>query len=164
MTGDSPTKKTSPEGWISTGLLLGVFVVILLQIFSRHLPIPIPIWTEELSRWLWVWLVFVGMAEVERSDSHLKMDLFAGKIAFVPRVLLFMALDILCILVFIELIQIGYKGAMRNLHATAVTLPVTMIFFYAAYPVAGIFIVLRIAQRLVKRARLLVNGAREGGR
>ncbi len=164
MNGDSPIKRTSPEGWVSTGLLLGVFVVILLQIFSRHLPLPIPIWTEELSRWLWVWLVFVGMAEVERADSHLKMDLFADKIAFVPRTVLFMAIDVLCIAVFVELIHIGTKGALRNLHATAVTLPVTMIFFYAAYPVAGIFIVLRIVQRLVRRGRLVIERLKGGAR
>jgi TRAP-type C4-dicarboxylate transport system permease small subunit len=152
---EAPLRKTSPEGWTAAVLLLGLFLVILLQIVGRYLPLPTPIWTEELSRWLWVWLVFVGIAEVERTDTHLKMDLLATAFPRHIRTLIFLALDVVSVVVFIELIRIGYKGALRSMDATSITLPVTMVFFYAAYPLAGIFIVLRVVQRMVRRVRSL---------
>ena len=161
---EAPIKKTSPEGWAAAGLLLGVFLVILLQILSRYLPLPAPVWTEELSRWLWVWLVFVGIAEVERTDAHLKMDLLAPLLPPRFRTLIFLAIDLLSLVVFVELIRIGYKGALRSMDATSVTLPVTMVFFYAAYPVAGVFIVLRVMQRIVRRLRGLCGQSGTGNR
>ncbi|WP_316976899.1 TRAP transporter small permease [Shumkonia mesophila] len=161
---EAPIKKTSPEGWTAAGLLLGVFLVILLQILSRYLPLPAPVWTEELSRWLWVWLVFVGIAEVERTDAHLKMDLLAPLLPPRFRTLIFLAIDLLSLVVFVELIRIGYKGAVRSMDATSVTLPVTMVFFYAAYPVAGVFIVLRVMQRIVRRLRGLGGQSGTGNR
>jgi len=162
-----PLKNTGPEGWTAAGLLFGVFLVILLQIVSRYLPLPIPIWTEELSRWLWVWMVFVGIAEAERMDAHLKVSFLAEALPRLPKTLVYLLIDVLSLVVFAELIRIGYKGALRSADATSVTLPVTMIFFYAAYPVAGVFIVMRVLQRLVRRLRGLANGAENetgGGR
>ncbi len=161
---EAPFKKTSPEGWAAAGLLLGVFLVILLQILSRYLPLPAPVWTEELSRWLWVWLVFVGIAEVERTDAHLKMDLLAPLLPPRFRTLIFLVIDMVSLVVFVELIRIGYKGALRSMEATSVTLPVTLVFFYAAYPVAGVFIVLRVMQRIVRRLRSLGGHSGTGNR
>jgi TRAP-type C4-dicarboxylate transport system permease small subunit len=152
-----PVPSTGPEGWAAASLLLGVFMVILLQIFSRYLPLPIPIWTEELSRWLWVWLVFVGVAEVERSDAHLKMDLVAGALPPRLRTILYLTIDVVSLLVFAELLRIGYNGALRTVNAASVTLPVPMAVFYAACPVGAVFIVIRVVQRSVARIRSLAR-------
>ncbi len=159
-----PVPSRSPEGWAAASLLLGVFLVILLQIISRYLPLPVPIWTEELSRWLWVWLVFVGIAEVERSDAHLKMDLVGGALPPRLRTAIGLVIDVVSLIVFAELLRIGYNGAVRAASAASVTLPVPMVFFYAAYPVGAVFIILRVVQRMIRRIRSLARRTGEATR
>ena len=38
-------------------------------------------WTEELIRWLWVWMACLGLSEAERYQQHLRMDMVRAEIA-----------------------------------------------------------------------------------
>lgn len=60
--------------FIAAGLLAAVFIVFLLQIFSRYvLKMPFG-WTLELCLILWVWLVFFGCAFVVRQRDQVTFD------------------------------------------------------------------------------------------
>ena len=48
----------SPEGVLSTLLLIALSLVIFLQIAGRLGLFPGQVWTEELIRWLWVWMAW----------------------------------------------------------------------------------------------------------
>lgn len=147
-----PRARSGPEGWIAAALLFCILAVITLQIVSRNSDwIQAPVWTEELSRWFWIWMVFVGMAECERADGHLKMGLLPARLPPKWRNLLFLFLDILVLVVFIDLVRIGYNGAVRGLNAMPVTLPVPMAVLYAAFPLAGVLMIVRIGLRIVRR-------------
>jgi TRAP-type C4-dicarboxylate transport system permease small subunit len=53
----------------------------------------------------------------------------------------------------ISLIWIGVRGVIRALPNQAVTMPTTDAVLYASFPVAAVFIVLRILQRLGRHIR-----------
>jgi tripartite ATP-independent transporter DctM subunit len=57
------------------GLLVGTVVVALVQVFYRYVLNASLSWPEELARWAFVWLVFLGMAWGFRRDSHIAIDL-----------------------------------------------------------------------------------------
>ena len=59
----------------------GILVVVLLQVASRLLGAPIP-WTEEATRYLFVWMVFLGLAAGFRTVETARVTVF---IALVPR-------------------------------------------------------------------------------
>lgn len=60
--------------FVSAMLLAGVFLVFLLQIFSRYvLQMPFG-WTLELCLILWVWIVFFGCAFVVRQRDQVTFD------------------------------------------------------------------------------------------
>jgi tripartite ATP-independent transporter DctM subunit len=61
---------------ICLGLLVGTVVVALVQVFFRYVLNASLSWPEELARWAFVWLVFLGMAWGFRRDSHIAIDLF----------------------------------------------------------------------------------------
>ncbi len=57
--------------------VLIIIVPVTLQIFSRYTPIvPHFIWTEELARFLLVWMVMIGAMLCLKEGSHLVVDVF----------------------------------------------------------------------------------------
>ena len=66
-------KRYAFEGILAAVFLVALFLVVLLQILGRTGIVPGPIWTEELARWLWVWMALIGIGAVERNRAHLRM-------------------------------------------------------------------------------------------
>ena len=61
--------------FVSAGLLAGVFIVFLLQIFSRYVLRDAFGWTVELCLILWLWIVFFGCAFIVRQRDHVTFDI-----------------------------------------------------------------------------------------
>ena len=148
-------RKYSPEGIAATLVLVAMVATVFLQVVGRAGLSHPPIWTEELSRWLFVWMIFLGLPEVERTGAHLQVELLPNMLPATARMVLFTIIDLVMLAVVSDLVWVGYKTVVRTMRATAVTMPTTDAFLYAAFPVAGIFVILRVAQRLVRRWRAL---------
>ena len=76
---------TNIEAWIAKGFLLAVFIVVVLQVFTRYvLNAPLS-WTEEVARLCLVWLTFSSAILVANRDDHLTVvlvyDRLPGKIS-----------------------------------------------------------------------------------
>lgn len=150
---DQLPRPYGPEGIIAALLFIGVVATMLLQILGRIGVFDPPIWTEELSRWLWVWMVCLGMAEVERRNEHLAVDFLVTRLPALPRKAVRVATDLVYLAVMGGLIWIGTIGVIRALPSQSVTMPTSDAVLYAAYPVAAVFIALRILLRLIGRVR-----------
>lgn len=61
--------------FIVASLLAAMFVVFLLQIFSRYVLVTPYGWTLELILIFWVWIVFFGCAFVVREKDHVTFDI-----------------------------------------------------------------------------------------
>ena len=112
--------------------------VVALQVLNRlvlHLPI---IWSEEVARFLFFWVVLLGAALGVRKRRHFVVDLRAGRRrggGSRPRFLLDVFPD-LCVLgfaVFLLIQGVGYLGA--GLFRTATNSGINMVIVYAAIPV-----------------------------
>ena len=65
-----------PLRWLTAALLSVVVVVTLLQIVLRYVFNAPLIWSEELARFLTVWMTFLGAAVVCYDGGHLNVDVF----------------------------------------------------------------------------------------
>ena len=75
------------EKAVAGSLVLAVFVVVLLQVIMRYLferPNP---WSEELSRFCFIWLSMIGASLALESQSHFAFDLAVTKLPRRPRIL-----------------------------------------------------------------------------
>lgn len=70
------------ERVISAVLLVGVFALVLTQVFTRYVLGSPLTWTEEASRLALVWLAFLAAAFVSSRRAHITVDLIA---TIVPR-------------------------------------------------------------------------------
>ena len=63
--------------WLMVGTLAVLIVPVTLQIISRYTAlIPSWIWTEELSRFLFIWMVMLGAMIGVRERSHFEVDVW----------------------------------------------------------------------------------------
>jgi TRAP-type C4-dicarboxylate transport system permease small subunit len=86
--------------------------------------------SEELSRWLFVWLTFVGAAVAMREHGHLGMDSFVQKLPKVGKQIC-LVLSILIMLGCTTLFLIGsWKTSVLNINTTAPSTGFSMSMFY----------------------------------
>lgn len=60
---------------VCAALLVATVVIALIQVFYRYVLNDSLAWPEEVARWAFVWLVFLGMAMVARRGGHIIIDL-----------------------------------------------------------------------------------------
>lgn len=140
--------KYSVEGCVASVLFLCLIAVVLLQVFGRFGIFEAPVWTEEVARWIWVWMAFIAIGETERQNVQLRMSIFAEMVLGKFRFYLFTLIDIIYFAVTVHLLWIGYKTVARTWNNEAVTIPVTDALMYASYPVAAVFILWRMGRRI----------------
>ena len=66
---------------VAMAMFLLLIFVTLFQVLSRYvLPVPIS-FTEEVGRFLFIWISFLGAAIVMNRDEHIRLDLFHGRVS-----------------------------------------------------------------------------------
>jgi TRAP-type C4-dicarboxylate transport system permease small subunit len=113
---------------------LGILIVN--QVFFRYVLAAPPMWTEELTRYIFVWLSWLSAAVVFRRGQHITIDAIVG---FVPERLR-LPHDIL-----IRFISVGillfllYYGvaALKFTKLLSAALEINMMYVYASAPVAS---------------------------
>lgn len=141
-------RKYSFEGVVASILFLVLISVVLLQVFGRVGIFTGPVWTEELARWIWVWMAFIAIGEVERTDSQLRMSIFSDLLPGDLKKYIYIFVDTVYLGITCHLCWIGFKTVKRTWYNESVTLPLSDAFLYASYFVASVFIIWRIVNRL----------------
>ncbi len=108
--------------------------------------------SEELSRWLFVWVTFMGAVVALRSKSHLGTDMLVGKLGPAGKKFC-MGLSLLLMLYCLWLLFKGaYEQTVINLTSTSAVMEVSMAWLYASgmvFSVLGAPIILNDLWRLL---------------
>lgn len=144
-----PKHRYGLEGTLATIVFAVLIVVVTTQITGRLGLFSAPVWTEELSRWLWVWMALVAVGEVERQDGQLKAGFLVERLPERVRRWILTGIDVLWLAAVLQLTWMGVKGVLRTWSNTSVTLPVTDAVLYASFPIAAVFVVYRIVRRIL---------------
>jgi TRAP-type C4-dicarboxylate transport system permease small subunit len=109
--------------------------------------------SEELSRWLFVWVTFMGAVVALRSNAHLGTDMLVGKLGPAGKKIC-MGLSLLLMLYCLWLLFKGaYEQTVINLTSTSAVMEVSMAWFYASgmvFSVLGAPIILNDLWRLLR--------------
>ena len=142
-------------------LVISVAILIIpvsLQIFSRYTSlIPSYIWTEEMARFFFIWMIMLGSMIGIRDSSHFDIDLWPDMSPRANAVLKLVAqLGVLIMaLVFvwygIQFVQFGW-----NQTSELAELP--MAFIFAAWPLSGATWLLFLGPQVRDNLRVLFSG------
>jgi TRAP-type C4-dicarboxylate transport system permease small subunit len=136
------------EKLLAGGLVLTVFIVVLLQVVLRYIferPNP---WSEELSRFGFIWLSMLGAALAVELRSHFVFDQVVGTLKPKMRLMVRRCTTVFVAAMAVGLIVLGLQlvDLARFQRSPALDLPVSWI--YASVPVAGFLMLLHIAAAL----------------
>jgi len=125
-------------------LLCLIFLSIALQVVARLLFSSPPFWTEELARYLFVWVVCIGSAEVVRARGHITMDILAMLLGARVWSALQILLNTMITTVLIVLVWYGTLGALRAARVDSIALGVPEAFLFGALPAGAALMALRM--------------------
>lgn len=140
---------------VSVGILI---IPVSLQIFSRYTAlIPSYIWTEEMARFFFIWMIMLGAMIGIRDGAHFDIDLWPELGPRANAVLkLFAHAGILVLaLVFV---WYGIKFVQFGWNQTSELADLPMGFIFIAWPLSGATWLLFLGPQLYDNLRVLVTG------
>lgn len=125
--------------------LLGIMVInVLWQVFSRFFTSNPSSFTDELARYLMIWLGILGAAYVAGINEHVAIDFFAKKFSASKRKLMaaFVSISISSFAFFALLIggsRLVYITAKLEQFSPSLQIPLAVV--YAVIPISGVLII-----------------------
>lgn len=139
--------------WANAFFLLVMVLAILLQVIARYVFNHALPWPEELGRFLFAWIVFLGTVSVIQSDEMINVDLLYR---WVPRngVAALRFLTSLVVFVFLlVMLKGGYELMIRQASQRSVGLDIPMGIVYFVIPFGTMLMALITLLRIVRMLR-----------
>lgn len=136
---------------LSLVTLAAMVVVIIYQVFARQILGSSPAWTEEISRLLFVWVSFFGIAYGFREKLHIAVGLLVNKF---PEKVQFVFDFVTKLLIIAFGVILLYYGIQFSILTSKSTMPATGLpssVLYACIPITGLYVVLNGIELLFKK-------------
>lgn len=129
-------------GYVLMAMLAVMTAIIFWQVFSRFVVGSSLAWSEELSRFLMIFMIFIGASLALRGNELISVELLLEKLAGTPRKVLVIIIQLVSIVFFIILIKYGYAMAESFSNQKAPSLGVSMQIIYLSLPLGGILMLI----------------------
>ncbi|MBG0775690.1 MAG: TRAP transporter small permease [Desulfovibrionaceae bacterium] len=129
-------------------------VVIFVQVFCRYVLNDALSWSDELARYLFIWLTFLGASVAFYDDTHIKVTLFVDSIRNPKlRAGIYALADALCLWFLWVFVQDGFVVSSRvlalgQLSSSMEFIPVGVV--YLAVPLGSLFMGLNVIYHGIK--------------
>ncbi len=141
--------------WLMVGTVAVLIVPVTLQIISRYTDlIPSWIWTEELSRFLFIWMVMLGAMIGVREGTHFEVDVWPD-LAPRPAAMLRLVSNLFVLVFALVFVWWGIEFVRFGWDQSSELAELPMVYIFAAWPVAGLSWVLFLGESFVANFRIL---------
>ncbi|MDH4617466.1 TRAP transporter small permease [Brevibacillus sp. AY1] len=125
--------------------IMGVMVVaVFLQVLFRFFLDQPLAWTEELARYLLVWLTFLGSAYAMSIKAHIGTEYIQKFLSPMANKIVLSVAALLSILFFAVMIYQGYLLSVRSMTQTSPSLLVPMGYIYMVIPISGVLLIMNV--------------------
>lgn len=141
--------------WLLVGTVAVLIVPVTMQIVSRYTAlIPSYIWTEELSRFMFIWMVMIGAMVAVREGTHFDVDVWPD---LSPRASarLHIVSNLFVLVFALVFVWWGIKFVRFGWSQESELAELPMPFIFLAWPVAGLTWVVFLGEAFVRDIRLL---------
>jgi len=139
------------------GMVCSSFSQVIFRIVLKH---PLS-WTEELSRYLFIWLSFIGGALAVLEGSHFNMDFLSIFITGKNKEYINLLVNI-CLAVFsVVLVVYGWKLVFMVWSQKSPALRIPMSIPYLALPLNGVLTLVHLLERTIESIKILKKADKE---
>ena len=107
-------------------------------------------WTEELARYLMIWMVFIGINIALRKEEHIKIPLLAERVPPFAAKVMGYTVDLMVAYFLIILLKQGYLMTI-NTGMTASTMHFSMHWIFMAVPMAAFLTLIQLLLNLISK-------------
>ena len=147
---------------LACGIYLLLIFVGFLQVFFRYVLNYSLSWTEEVGRYSFVWLTFIGAAICVQNESNIGLDLFVRKLSRRKQIILKMFVDLSIIAFLIFLIFQGGLITQKTTRQVSAALHIPMSVFYFSIPLGAFFMLINTCRIFIKHRRQYLTFKAEG--
>ena len=151
--------------WLLDVLLIATVAILIvpvsLQIFSRFTAlIPSYIWTEEMARFFFIWMIMIGAMVGVRDGAHLDADLWPE---LKPRAnaMLRMVSNVFVLVFALVFIWYGIRFVQFGWDQNSELAELPMGYIFVAWPLAGFTWVLFLGEHFIADLRTIASGRRQ---
>lgn len=143
------------EEYLLVAILAFMVTIIFIQVIMRYAFQNSLSWSEEITRYLFVWICWLGAGYAVKHDKHITITVFRDKLP--ERIRIFVEYIALIMWIGFSIFMCGnswrlaHKILLQNQLAPATQIP--MAYAYAAIPVGFLVMSLRLIQQLFKKVR-----------
>lgn len=155
-------KKDTFEEILGGILMAVIFLCATFQVLNRfmlHFSAP---WTEELCRYAFIWVAFLGVANGVKRGTHLNVDLIDSVLPKKVKAVLDVVLDaaFLLLMAYMLKISIDYLMRVARYGTVSVGLKIPMWIVYSILPLFTTLTMVRLVEKYVRK--LINRKKREG--
>lgn len=121
------------------------YSVVMRYVFQRP-----PFWVEELSRFIFIWIIMLGAVLVTREQSHIELVLFVNLFPKKWRFVLSIFTRLLMVVFCWVMVQQGIKIYPIVAEASSPTFGLSMGWLYLSIPVGGLLMGICILENIMK--------------
>lgn len=147
---------------IVSTMILVFTVVILVSIFFRYVLNDSLVWSEQVCRYLYVWMVMLGMPIVYRAKGNVAFDLFYNKFSTRIKHLFHVITDLLiaCFSGFLALQGLKYTILKGSTIITGINLPQG--YLYVSQTIGGVIMILFVIEHIIFEVKAGDDKVEEG--
>jgi len=139
------------------GVTLGFFAVmcvfVALQLFFRFIlnhPLMFP---EEISRYAYVWITFVGLSLATKTREHIRVDAGVGMFSRELQFGVGALVDLISVVILLWLAYLGVRFMLFSRMSISPALEIPLNLVYVAFPVGCLLAAVRLSVQLVAGLR-----------
>jgi TRAP-type C4-dicarboxylate transport system permease small subunit len=137
------------EAWFLGTLVAAMTITTLLQVVFRYVLNDPLVWSEELARYLFVWIALVGAGAAVRTGGHFGLDLFYRKLPAAARTRVAALVSAVVAMFAATLLVQGIRETVQASVQFAPSLQIRMHWAYAAIPLGATLMLWHLAARWV---------------
>ena len=126
--------------WACGILMFGMMSVIFAQVVARYVMHQSLSWSEEVGRYIFVWISFLGLAAAFKSGSHVALDLLTKSLKRTPRRVLEFVNGALVVVLASALLISGIRLLEFGMRQRSSALDIPMALVYIVEPISGLIL------------------------
>ncbi len=145
---------------VLTVLMIALVIPVSMQIISRYTGIiPRYIWTEEIARFCFVWIILIGAMIAVRDGTHFDVDVLPHSASPLVELVMKVASNVAMLAVAVTFVRYGYDFAILGSRQRSEIASLPMLSIYIAWPVAGATWVIFLAEKIYDEVQAYREGA-----
>ncbi|GAA3731833.1 hypothetical protein GCM10022378_20130 [Salinicoccus jeotgali] len=141
------------EEIIGGSLFIVILIVLGLQIFSRQILDDPNTWSEQLARFLFVYVGYLAISSEIKNEGHVRIEYFFDKMPEKVQIVIHYTFQVLMGIILILMAYVGYELSMRKVPVEIVSLNISYVYMYMALPLLSLLMLYRLIEVNVKNIR-----------